>query len=175
MTTEGSSNEGAFVALYSQHYRALHDYASLRCPAADIDDVLADTFAVAWRRFAHIPAGMERAWLFGVVKNVLHSRHRASRRIDALHTRLSAFETLNPIDPGMQSVPIDTREQLGGAFNTLSDADRDILVLAAWFDMSGPQLALALGISTNAATVRLHRARTRFDRALRAWTQPDQT
>jgi DNA-directed RNA polymerase specialized sigma24 family protein len=44
----------------------------------------------------------------------------------------------------------------------LRDADRELLELSAWEELSPADLAVLLDITPNAAAIRLHRARKRF-------------
>ncbi len=61
--------ERKFEALYTAHYQAIAGYVSRRVPAPEAADVLAQVFAVAWRRFDHVPAPPgDRLWLFGVAR-----------------------------------------------------------------------------------------------------------
>jgi RNA polymerase sigma-70 factor (ECF subfamily) len=48
------------------------------------------------------------------------------------------------------------------ALRALSDADRELLTLLAWHDLTQDEAAQALGCSRGALKVRLHRARRRF-------------
>ena len=52
------------------------------------------------------------------------------------------------------------------AFGSLSDDDRELLSLLVWEGLGPTQLGIALGCSTPAATMRLHRARRRLESAL---------
>ncbi|MGW0430950.1 RNA polymerase sigma factor [Micromonospora sp. NPDC003197] len=54
------------------------------------------------------------------------------------------------------------RDEVHRALDTLSERDREVLVTAAWFDLTPAQAAQVLGISRLAYAVRLHRARHRF-------------
>ena len=49
---------------------------------------------------------------------------------------------------------------------SLRDSDREILMLSVWENLTAPEIAVALGISTSAAEQRLHRAKGRFAKAL---------
>jgi RNA polymerase sigma-70 factor (ECF subfamily) len=51
---------------------------------------------------------------------------------------------------------------------SLSDADREALLLTAWEGLDAEHAALAAGCSTGTFTVRLHRARRRLEQALAA-------
>ena len=52
------------------------------------------------------------------------------------------------------------------ALDHLRPADREVLMLSAWEDLTGPEIARALGLSVSAAEQRLRRAKHRFARAL---------
>jgi RNA polymerase sigma factor (sigma-70 family) len=62
--------------------------------------------------------------------------------------------------------------QLRSALSVLSPAERDLLLLVAWEELSPREAAKALGISPVAARSRLHRARRRALQALQAGTSP---
>jgi len=48
------------------------------------------------------------------------------------------------------------------ALSQLSKSDREIVELSAWEELAPGEIAIVLGISPNAARVRLHRARHRL-------------
>ena len=50
------------------------------------------------------------------------------------------------------------------ALESLTDDDRDLLLLHYWDGIATPDLAVILGISPNAAAVRLSRALQRFEK-----------
>jgi hypothetical protein len=61
--------------LYDRHGRDVLAYALRRASPDDAADAVADTFLVAWRRLAEVPAEPEaRLWLYGVAR----SSHRVS-------------------------------------------------------------------------------------------------
>lgn len=132
----------------------------------DAADVVAETFLVAWRRIADLPAGDEaRPWLYGVARRVLANRHRGERRRRQLHQRLAA--DLSPL-AREATVTLEGSEWsvAAFAFAELSDHDREVLTLAGWDGLDRGEIATVLGCSRAAARVRLHRARRRFARAL---------
>ncbi|GAA5202047.1 RNA polymerase sigma factor [Rugosimonospora acidiphila] len=154
-----------FETLYRLCYEDLLRYALRRTGRPEIAaDVVADTFLVAWRRLADIPAEQPRAWLFGVARNVLANQYRAERRgVDLaarLRTELSDATVVQP----------DAPAEVSAAFRTLSETDQELLRLVAWEGLSAAELSQALGCSANAARIRLHRARQRFAEALRELT-----
>lgn len=122
-------------------------------------DALAETFLVAWRRIDALPDGIEgRLWLYGVARNVLLKEFTKSQRATALNERL-VVELRSAITiPGNEEV-------LAGVLNALSllsPSDREIVELSAWEELTPGEIASVLGISPNAARVRLHRAKQRL-------------
>jgi RNA polymerase sigma-70 factor, ECF subfamily len=157
VTSEGPSVE-RFRSIYLDNYLPILGYALRRTPTEeDANDVVAETFLVLWRRLADAPTGDEtRPWLYGIARLIIQNRQRGERR----HTRLVArLQALRPIEPG------DLRgieELVSQVMKQLSPRDREVLRLAAWEELTPPEIATALGCSTNAAKIRLHRARKRF-------------
>ncbi|WP_173096131.1 RNA polymerase sigma factor [Actinomadura verrucosospora] len=153
-------DEEDFADVYAATHRALLGYALRRCDTPeDAADVVAETFTIAWRRAAEVPSGDEaRLWLFGVARRVLANHRRGVRRHEhktaALRAELSA--------------PVHDDSPVAEVFHALPDRDRELLTLVAWEGLSVPEIAAVLGCSRNAVSIRLHRARKRFARALRA-------
>ncbi|RFU37474.1 sigma-70 family RNA polymerase sigma factor [Actinomadura logoneensis] len=154
--------EDEFAEVYAATYKPLLGYALRRCDSPeDAADVVAETFAIAWRRAAEMPAGGEaRLWLYGVARRVLANQRRGARR-HGLRTAALVAEL---------SVSAPTRDDSAVAevFRRLPDRDRELLALVAWEGLSHTEIATVLGCSANAVSVRLHRARGRFARALRS-------
>lgn len=149
--------------LFAAHYEAVLRYARRRTnQVADAEEVIAQTFVVAWRRLEDMPAPDERLpWLYGIARHVLLNQRRGAMRRARLHERMRAAPTgLNPRPSALPRVI--------GAIAQLSDADREILRLMAWEDLSHAEIATVLGISPNAVAIRIHRARARLNRHLAA-------
>jgi RNA polymerase sigma-70 factor, ECF subfamily len=149
-------SEQRFRAAYDEHVRAVAAFALRRVPSpADADDIVSETFLVAWRRFDEAPDDL-RPWLFGVARHVLHHHYRAEQRRDALSARLAGALA------GIGS-PADDHGWLAGALRELSENDRDVLTLTAWEGLSHGEAARVLGCSPAAVAIRLHRARRRLE------------
>jgi len=125
--------------------------------------VTAETFTVAWRRAADLPPGAEaRLWLYGVARRVL-ANHRRGERRHAIKTALLRDE----LATAPSILPPD-ETPVARVFGALPDGDRELLALVAWEGLGNAEIAKVLGCSRNAVSIRLHRARRRFTRALRA-------
>jgi RNA polymerase sigma-70 factor (ECF subfamily) len=138
-------------------------YALRRASHEDANDVVAETFLVAWRRLDDIPDGeATRLWLYGAAKRVLANQHRGRRRRDRLSERIRA-------ERGQEAQPAPRTPDLtlaAAAFARLRTADREILALVAWEGLDAGEIAQVCGCSRNAARIRIHRARRRFAREL---------
>jgi RNA polymerase sigma factor (sigma-70 family) len=151
-----------FGEVYEANHAALAAYALRRAASAeDAADAVAETFAVAWRRIAQVPAGHDaRLWLFGTARRVLANQRRSERRRARLSLRLKN-------EPTSAQAAIEERagemDLARAALARLPEQQRDLLGLVAWEGLSSAELSVVLRCSQNAAKIRLHRAR----RALR--------
>lgn len=66
-------------ALYLRYARAVHLYALRRINADAAQDVTAETFLVAWRRRASMPAD-PLPWLYAIARRVLANQRRSATR-----------------------------------------------------------------------------------------------
>ncbi|MBB5774335.1 RNA polymerase sigma factor [Nonomuraea jabiensis] len=153
-----------FEALCLACYPAIHRYALRRTDSVDdVADLIAETFLAAWRRLDDVPDGdAALLWLYGVARRVLANHRRGESRRSALAARLR-----DELAVGQETAPADPRtDALRAAFDALSPADREVLALAGWEGLTGPQIATVLGCSSTAARLRLHKARKRLARLL---------
>ena len=159
MDQNGQAREARFTRLYDAHYSAVRAYAWRRGPDT-ADDVVAETFTLAWQRLDRVPAE-PLPWLIKVARNVRLNQQRSERRRQDREMRSALSEETPPFTDGLES-----HASLVDALRRLSERDREILLLAAWEHLDRAGLATALGCSRTAAGVRLYRARKRMAAAL---------
>jgi RNA polymerase sigma-70 factor (ECF subfamily) len=150
-----------FELLYQEHAGSVLAFARRRVAPADADDVVAEVFLAAWRRWDELPRD-PLAWLLGIARGALANRRRGEARASALHDRLRGDRSAAPSEIGYGSLEVNLAEALG----ELSAGDQELLLLVAWEGLSRRQIAAVLGVSPGTAAVRLHRARVRLVRAL---------
>lgn len=78
----GADAEGPRARLervFIEHANAVRRYARLHVGDGPADDVVAETFLVAWRRLDDIPTAA-LPWLLGVARNVVSNQHRGRGR-----------------------------------------------------------------------------------------------
>jgi RNA polymerase sigma factor (sigma-70 family) len=151
------ADSARFRALFDAAYPAVRRYVLYRGVVGDrADDVVAETFLVAWRRLDDVPEDEPLPWLLAVARNVWLNQRRGDQRYAALLRRLPLPSfTPPPEDSGELGA---VREALGA----IGAEDQEILRLVAWDGLSSAQAGEALGCSPGAARVRLHRARRRL-------------
>lgn len=161
VTATGGRDKDWFTSLYHDSYRMLLAYARRRVDEQTADEVVADTFLVAWRRRDEIPEDFERAWLFGVARNTILTANRAAHRRTALNGRLyGAARPEHWTDDHYETS--DRADALLPAMRSLREEDREILMLVSWEGLSHAEIGEVLGISSNAVAIRVHRARKRL-------------
>jgi RNA polymerase sigma-70 factor (ECF subfamily) len=153
-----------FEAMYSQHYGAVWAYARRRvASAADADDVAAQTWVSVWLRLDDVPDGNELAWCYGTARRcVANHRRGEGRRLRLQH--VVAHERRD--EARRDSSPDPRTDQLRAALELLHDDDRELLRLVAWEQLTHAEISVALGVTSNTVSVRLHRAKRRLARAL---------
>jgi RNA polymerase sigma-70 factor (ECF subfamily) len=149
-----------FSVLYENLYGAIHAYACRRAGSEAADEIAAETFLVAWRKFDALPAE-PLPWLYGVARNVVlrhQTEHVRRRQAWAALEHQRSWSPLGSQDgdgPGLRE-----------AWERLSATDREVLALVAWEQLSVTDAARAVGCSAPVFSVRLHRARRRLERLL---------
>lgn len=157
-------------SLFADHARAVHRYARTRLTAAEAEDVVAEVFAIAWRK-GEVP-DEPRAWLFAIARRVLANQVRAERRRTALAERALR----HPAAPGPDDARlVEELDVLRRALTLLRPADREVVELLAAAELSTAEVAGVLGCTTASAATRVYRARRRLRAAYRTVTEGQET
>jgi len=162
VSTDRSEDED--VAAFGRIFEALYDdivrFVQRRAPAESVDDIVADTFLVAWRRITDLPHELDEArpWLFTVARHTLANSHRGRRRFANLALRIAA----QPDHRGDDTAGIALRLDVAEAFRRLRQADQEALALVAWDGLRPAEAARVLGVSPSTFGARLSRARARL-------------
>ncbi len=143
----------------------LRRFLARRTDPATADDVLADSLLVCWRRLDDVPENA-LPWTYGVARHCLANAERAQRRQQRLAAKISVVDRPATAD----ATTYDAGERDGhveSAMATLRSEDAELLRLWAWEQLTPTEIATVLEITSNAASIRLHRARERLRIALR--------
>jgi RNA polymerase sigma-70 factor (ECF subfamily) len=144
--------------LFRHHHQAVSNYARRRVGTGLADDVVAETFLVAWRRLDDVPVDA-LPWLLGVARRTLSTQQRSAGRQTALAEKLAA-DIRAPIIDTSTSSELDIA--VAEALVRLRPRDREAITLIAWDDLTPAQAAVVLGQTRAAFRVRLHRAKLRL-------------
>ncbi len=160
-----------FERCFRDHYAQLLAFLMRRIYGREIaEDVVAETFAIAWRRRDRIP-DPALPWLYAIAAHVIANQYRSTRRRHNLDLRL-AHETggLEPAPSPAES--LDRRDAFSTAFALLAEPEREVLRLIAWDGLDTRDAAQVFGCSPGAFRVRLHRARRKLAKQLEAAGKP---
>jgi RNA polymerase sigma-70 factor (ECF subfamily) len=159
--------EQRLASLYADHAGRLYGYARRHGDAATAEDLVADAFVVAVRRPDEVPKepGEAFAWLVGTVRKLAANRRRREATYAAWWAE-AVRETWRGVSGASAEEVAAERDDCLRALAALSETDREALLLVAWEGLTPAQTAAVLGLSRNAFSVRLHRARGRLAHAL---------
>ena len=154
-------------ALYRTYFRTVLAYVRRReFSEPEAADIVADVFAVAWRRIDSVPEPPgDLLWLYGVARRVL-SEHRKRRwRRGQLSARIAIEPTVEH-----ETIRDPLHDRLLVLISRLRPADQEVLRLVLWEELSHEAAAAVLGCSVHTVAVRLHRAKQRIAKKLVAST-----
>ena len=152
-----------FQAVYEAHYRAVLAYARRRAASdSDAQDAVAETFTIAWRRFAELPeADATLPWLYGVARRVMANQRRSNQRRMDLATRLRGHRPATvEFEPQLEAD--EERRTVLAALGRLREVDQELLRLAVWEELPHRDIARIVDCPERSVAVRLHRARNRL-------------
>ena len=157
------AGDAAFVELYGRFHRQIYAYCRRRVPADAVDDAVAETFFLAWRKSEEIPPGDQALlWLYGVAYRVLTHEWRSNFRRRRLAEKVAAFGGIAITLPEEIVIAGQDQRQLLTALGALRANDQEVLRLAVWEDLSQADIALALGISVGAVRQRFYAAKKKL-------------
>lgn len=146
-----------FEELYDSHWgRVRHHVECFVDDDAEVDELVADVFRVAWEKLRpETPMGLP--WLLRTADNKMRDRERRSRSRDR------ALEALTR-DAAAQKLALDALDKLEvrEALLSLSDRERRVVVLTYWDELSAGEIAEVLRCSQGSVWTALSRARVKL-------------
>jgi len=126
---------------------------------ADLDDIVADVLLVLWRRLDDVPNDGAVPWAIAGARNVRRNAVRKSTNAAVTASKLHSSGTTASAEDAVIG-----DEGIKQALASLTEDDRELILLHFWDGLSAGAIATVLGISENAAAVRVTRAQERFRR-----------
>ncbi len=155
-----SAPEELFSSFYRQHYWLVLAFAQRRINNHETArDLASETFRVAWTKFEQAEQ-LGLAFLYQTCKNLIGNEYRRQLRVAALEVKLQHCPDRGTSD--------EHSARLREAMLGMRDAEREILYLTYWEELSAQQLSEVLGCSVEAAWARISRARKSLKHILRS-------
>lgn len=157
----------ALGVIYERHAPAVFRFLARRVGSQAAQDLLGAVFLVAVdarKRVLPHPSGSALPWLYGVAGNLVRAHLRRAPLALVADGQLSV--DWDAVDSRLDALA--ARAGLRTALGVLTEAEREILLLVAWEELTPTEAAEVLGLTPVAARSRLHRARIRAQAALAA-------
>ena len=156
----------AFVAVVRRHEVAIHGYLARRAGRQAADDLLAEVWLRAFAARGGYDTGYAdaRAWLYGIARNVLREYWRAPSGPGPAAIDERGADPWDDIDDRLDSA--GRARAVVAAVRALPAAEREVLLLVAWEQLTPAEAAKVLGVPQGTARSRLHRARATLRRVL---------
>lgn len=165
-------SEALCTLVFAEVYEAQFDFVwrsarRLGVSALHLDDVVQEVFLVVHRRLAEFEARSSlKTWLFAITRRVVSDYRRSARR--------KPSEPIGNYEPeagasclaDAQLARNEDARLLYALLEELDEDKREVFVLAELEQMSGPEIADALGENLNTVYARLRAARAAFEAAV---------
>lgn len=161
-------DSGHFADIFERHAANVEAFIASRVGPGAKDDILSETFLVAFRRREKFDLSSEsaRPWLLGIATRIIR-RHRA---VEAANWRSyvavsGSAESAGTVEMDASANRMDAAarvRELGPRIAALSARERETLFLYAWGDLTYEQVAEALRVPVGTVRSRLNRIRQRL-------------
>lgn len=152
-----------FEATFRATYPLVFAYALRRSlDRESAEEVVAETYLIAWRRFDVIPEEQPLPWLLGTARRVRSNqrRHEARRPPSGRDAKIGVADARDTQTPIPEAIA--EREAFVAAFAALRERDREVLTLIAWDGLRVREAAAVMDCTSAVFSIRLHRARQRL-------------
>ena len=148
------NDHSTFRDVYREYLGPIRAYLARRVPFEEVEDLAADVFAVAWKKRSSVTRGEELPWLYRIASFVVANYRRKERhRLDVLWL-FHEPDTAPAADSFLETDP-----DLAKAWTLLTSAQQELLALVVVEGLAVQDVAVVLGITPNALSIRLHRAK----------------
>lgn len=179
-----AAREPGFRSLYDELAPGIRRYLSRLVGDAEAEDLTQEVFARAHRAAATRRGDSPvSAWLYRIATNAAIDRLRAASRrevpvatpagpveegCEAAALDLASAEAKEAQDPDGHVIRAEMRHCILDIVDRLPPSHREVILLGELRDLRDQEIADALGITLEAAKMRLHRARGELRKLLRS-------
>jgi RNA polymerase sigma-70 factor (ECF subfamily) len=155
-----------FAEIFDRHFATVFRFAERRVGRDQASEVASETLARAFaKRGSFRPEAVDALpWLLGIAsKLILQQRRRFVRYLAAVERTSGDLRTVDQEgDLGSADRRLDAPAdwaRMRAALLTLSDTDRELLLLVTWDELSYEEAAAVLDLSLGTVRSKLHRAK----------------
>ncbi|RKS76038.1 RNA polymerase sigma-70 factor (ECF subfamily) [Actinomadura pelletieri DSM 43383] len=160
----------AFAEVFRRHAAEIKRYVIRRLGADAAEDVVAETFLVAFRQRERYDTARPdaRPWLYGIATKLIRRHVRTEVRwLRALAQTGTDPLTVPFTDRSDERVSaVAARRSLAAALAKLPASHRDTLLLVAWGGLTYQETAQALGVRIGTVRSRINRVRAKLRKEL---------
>lgn len=151
-----------FDFFYTEHCVHISRFITRRIQF-DADDILNETFLIAWRKWDEVPKEVDnqRLWLYGTARRLIANKLRWKFRKDKFDYSIERLHDHAIVFTEQIGVNLAVRE----ALSFISPDHREILMFVEWDGITTREVALILEIPETTVTKRLNAARHTFANA----------
>lgn len=163
-----AGDAAAWRSIYDAHFSFLERVSRrLGTPDAELDDVVQETFIIAFRKLRSFEGGRFSTWLYRIAANVISGRHRRRRIRDAFSSLFGASEQPSAPSPDRVYESREAQAQVAEVLAAMPFKKREVFALYELEGLSGDEIAERLGCKVDTVWTRLHYARKDFERIAR--------
>jgi RNA polymerase sigma factor (sigma-70 family) len=161
-----------FGEIFDRHGASIFRFLVRRVGPEAAEPLLGDTFRIAFERRVTFDPARETAapWLYGIATNLLRRHRRSEARRLRATARLAGGADGDAAEEDRVIAAADAEALLPSAADAvldLPDAERDVLLLFAWEELSYDDIAAALDVPVGTVRSRLNRGREKVRDRLR--------
>jgi len=150
-------DRAAFDALVVMHDPDLTRFVARRVQADSVDDVRQEAWLAAWRSIHRFDGRCQfRTWLFGIALKKVQDYYRTLAREQMRLPSSLVTENLDYQDPSFARAEL--RESLKAAIASLTDVQRELILLYYESDLTLPEIAKLLDRNLNTVKYQFYRA-----------------
>ena len=160
---------GAFAELYERYLRPVHNF--VRSHVSDVataEDLTAQVFFKSLVSASTFRGeGSYRSWIFQIARNTIATWKTQVKNLEIPVGEIQEGPTLEET-PAVLTLADVEREELAATVDELPDAQREVILLRYWKDLTVDEIAEKTERSPGAVRQLLHRARQRLRKKVSA-------
>lgn len=167
LVSMSAKDPDAFAEVFRRHARAVYAFCARRTGDLDLaEDLTSVVFLEAFRRRRKLQLSNTSAlpWLLGVANNLTRNTQRSLRRYRSALSRVPPpTDRASAEDDAMDRTRAqDSLARAIEALRPLSQAERDVVLLVLWSELSYADAASSLGIPIGTVRSRIFSARQKL-------------